>query len=341
MFNTEQLELLEIINSISEDLQIKVYIVGGVVRDLGMGVKPHDRDLDFIVEGDAISFAKRAASVLEGKLLSFPKFLTAKVIDLNQFKIIKEVDFASSRTEVYQSPGSLPSVTLATLEDDLRRRDFSVNALAVAVKDLISSEGLVNFGNLKHKLIDPFNGVEDLKQKKIRVLHAKSFLDDPTRLYRACRYAERIAGDLEDQTRQLFLTALQGDAIPTVSNYRLFKELQKILIENNSAAILQRAQALGLQQVYPNLAPSRFEYFTSDLSELEKLKPKLSPAAKFRLAMTLFCYYEVDSAEGVLHDGQLNKADRKEIIDAAEKLKQRTLNGEGVVRELLGLDLDL
>jgi tRNA nucleotidyltransferase (CCA-adding enzyme) len=216
-----------------------LYLVGGVVRDLLLGVP--NLDLDFVVEGDAIGLAKEFAEAVDGKLTVHPMFNTATV-KLDKWK----VDFAMARTEIYAKPGALPTVKPGTLKTDLFRRDFTINAMAVCL-------------NHEHygELIDLYGGLDDLKNKLIRVLHEKSFSDDATRIWRAIRYEQRLGFRIEPDT--LKLMKRDRKMLKTVGGYRLRHELELVLSEKEPEQILVRADKLGvLKQLYPSLKADKW-----------------------------------------------------------------------------------
>jgi tRNA nucleotidyltransferase (CCA-adding enzyme) len=186
-----------------------VYLVGGAVRDLLLG---RDRaDLDLMVEGDATALAAE----LGGANAEHDRFGAVKV-DVDGH----EVDIVGARTETYERPGALPTVAPAeTIEEDLARRDFSINAMAIPLQ----GEPL---------LIDPHGGRADLEQGLLRVLHDRSFVDDPTRAIRAARYASRFGFDLEPETAQL----LRETDLTTVSADRRRTELERLAAEANACA---------------------------------------------------------------------------------------------------------
>jgi tRNA nucleotidyltransferase (CCA-adding enzyme) len=191
-----------------------VYVVGGAVRDLLLGREPHE--LDFVVEGDALELAGR----IGGRVLSHERFGTATVsLDGITF------DLTSARRERYPRPGALPEVELgATVREDLERRDFTVNAIALHLAD--------------GELIWLPGAREDLDARRLRVLHDRSFLDDPTRLLRLARYAARLGFEPEERTDRLAAEAVAGGALDTVTGSRLGAELRLLLKEPQPAALL-------------------------------------------------------------------------------------------------------
>lgn len=190
-----------------------LYYVGGVVRDEILGVQSFDTD--FCYEGDAISFAENAGLNI---IKRNPDFGTVRVLFDG-----KEIDIASTRKETYPQAGHLPEVTDigCELKEDLKRRDFTINALA---KNTLTGE-----------ISDYFNGLEDLKSKTLRVLHDNSFIDDPTRIIRALKFSVRFDFDLDEKTKKLqeeYLNNINYD----MSYHRVKKELIETFNLNNSEA---------------------------------------------------------------------------------------------------------
>ena len=199
-----------------------LYVVGGTVRDLMLG--RGRTDLDIAVEGDAAAVARR----LGGEVTEHGRFGTAKV----RLPPRSQIDLAATRAESYPSPGALPEVRPAGIEEDLARRDFSVNAMALALGGT-------------PELIDPHGGREDLRQGVLRALHPESLRDDPTRALRGARYAARFGLEPDaDTERQLRETDLA-----TVSDDRRQAEMQRIAAEMDFRAALQLLREWGLLDV--------------------------------------------------------------------------------------------
>ncbi|MDP3879311.1 MAG: CCA tRNA nucleotidyltransferase [Dehalococcoidales bacterium] len=212
----------------------KLYLVGGVVRDLLLGRA--NLDLDLVLEGDAISLAEQLAGTGGRRLKTHPRFGTAKV----QWQRWS-VDLTTARSETYDKPGALPKVKPGSLADDLFRRDFTINAMAVELAP----------GSYGH-LIDPYRGLDDLGSKLVRILHPVSFIDDSTRIWRGLRYEQRLDFHLEADTLRL----LKRDVpmLDTISGDRLRHELEMVLREERPEKVLRRAGELGvLSQLYPGL----------------------------------------------------------------------------------------
>jgi tRNA nucleotidyltransferase (CCA-adding enzyme) len=214
------------------------YLVGGAVRDLLRGATAVD--LDIAVEGDARSVARALAERLGGEAREHQRFGTAT---LRAEALV--FDLATTRTERYPEPGALPVVAAATLADDLRRRDFTVNAMAVALAG----------DDLGH-LYDPCRGLADLEAGTIRILHAGSFLDDPTRLLRAVRYETRLGFRMDEDTESAARAAIAEEAMSTVSGARVRDELMDLLAEPDVPVGIERMRELGLDRALdPALDP--------------------------------------------------------------------------------------
>jgi tRNA nucleotidyltransferase (CCA-adding enzyme) len=228
------------------------YLVGGVPRDLIRGAPA--LDLDVAIEGDGVAAAQELAGRLGGRMVRHERFGTATV-EADRLA----VDVASTRTESYDRPGALPRVRWASLRADLARRDFAVNAMAVSLG-----------GDELGRLHDPCGGLADLRLGVIRVLHERSFIDDPTRLLRAVRYSARLEFALELETERLALDAIEGDALLTVSGARLREELLLLLAEANVARGVRRLHALGLDRaLHPELVADAELVAGAELGALE------------------------------------------------------------------------
>ncbi len=203
-----------------------VHLVGGAVRDLLLGGRP--TDLDLVVEGDAAELARR----LGGTTVLHDRFGTSWV-RLDGFSY----DLARARRETYEHPGALPDVEPAGLEDDLTRRDFTVNAIAVALG-----------GPEAGRLTAASGALEDLEARVLRVLHDRSFVDDPTRLLRLARYRSRLGFELDAQTAALAERAIGGGALQTVSGARIGAELRLLAREPDPVAAFEALRELGLDR---------------------------------------------------------------------------------------------
>ncbi|MFA5145496.1 MAG: hypothetical protein WC723_05785 [Candidatus Omnitrophota bacterium] len=240
-------ELKDLINKardISDKKNLKVYLVGGFVRDLILGIE--NLDLDIVVEGDGINFAEALAAASKGKLTRHRRFGTATVMLHRGLKI----DIATARKESYPFPGSLPEVTPGSLKDDLLRRDFTINAMAMGIT-----------GRAFGKVIDIFDGQRDLKEGKVGVLHDLSFLDDPTRILRAIRFEQRLNFKIEKHTLELLKEASRKKMLNRVEPQRLRDELILVLKEKEPLRQLKRIKSLtGFSFISPRLSLGGKQY---------------------------------------------------------------------------------
>lgn len=289
MFSDEQLRVFEMVRHQSQAANTRLFLVGGLIRDIFLGEDPQDQDIDFIVEGNAIAFGEILQARSGGELKKFPDFYTAKILMPDGFKEIEEIDLASSRREVYANPGSLPKVELAPIKEDLKRRDFTINAMAVPLDDLLNwvEVGGGRLDALHAYALDFFGGYRDIEDRIIRILHDRSFLEDPTRLFRAARYCARIGGTLAADTERLFREAVNEGALATVSNRRKLNEIRHILSEKNVAACFETLLSLGVISKFPIY---RSEHHKEVIELLEKLKSfsELAPEMVFQSALRVF-----------------------------------------------------
>ncbi len=230
-----QRELLQMAATAAREADGIACLVGGPVRDLLLGTASL-RDLDLMTTGDARSIAARFAQRTGGAVEKVTSFGTATV-SLVTHEGAASLDFATMRTETYPHPGALPVVAFPapTIEDDLKRRDFTINAMALP----LTPEG---FGVLR----DPFGGLSDLQTGHIRVLHDASFRDDPTRLFRGVRYAARYSYTFETHTAQLATMAVHDGCLDTISPARKRREIELGMRERNRVGCLGQFHAHGL-----------------------------------------------------------------------------------------------
>ncbi len=237
-------ELIVLAGDIASKNNIPAYLVGGFVRDLILGVK--NLDLDIVVEGDGLKFAEDFADALKAKLTRHRRFGTATIVFRHSLKI----DIATARSETYPYPGSLPEVRAGSLIDDLARRDFTVNAMAISINGR-------DFG----KLIDVFAGKGDLGGERIRVLHDLSFIDDPTRILRAIRISARYSFKMEPKTLKLLKDAVRARMLEKVQPQRLRDEIILILKERRALKQIKELQRLtGFSFISPHLSLSALKW---------------------------------------------------------------------------------
>lgn len=228
----------------AKEAGVSAYLVGGFVRDLIVGAG--NFDLDIVVEGDGISFAEKFAEKLKAKFICHRRFGTATITLAHHLKI----DIATARKESYLEPAALPVVEFGSLKDDLKRRDFTINALALDIKK-------ENFG----KIIDLFQGYDDILNGKIRFLHDLSFIDDPTRILRAIRFEKRFNFKIEDKTFKCLKEAVGLKMLEKVQPQRLRDELILLLKEEKPIKYIKRLEELtGLRFLSHQLRISNRTY---------------------------------------------------------------------------------
>lgn len=232
--------LLKTIGEVARTLGFKAYAVGGFVRDLLL--KKPNFDLDIVIEGNGIVYAKKLATELGGRVRTHERFATAMVVLPDGFK----VDIATARLEYYEYPAALPTIELSSLKLDLFRRDFTINAMAIQLNPK-------TFGTLN----DFFNCQNDLKYKSIKVLHNLSFVEDPTRIFRAIRLEKRMDFTIAKHTERLMKNAVKMKLFGKADDPRFFTELKVILSEENPLPAVERLAELELFQfLWPDLKPN-------------------------------------------------------------------------------------
>jgi tRNA nucleotidyltransferase (CCA-adding enzyme) len=240
------LSILKDIGQTADKLDYGAYVVGGFIRDLFLS--RNNEDIDIVVEGDGIKFAKKYAKIVDGRVHTHAKFGTAVVIFPDGYKI----DVASARMEYYTYPAALPIVEMSSIKLDLYRRDFSINTLAVRLNSKW-------FGTL----IDFFSAQKDIKEKVVRVLHNLSFVEDPTRVFRAIRFEQRFQFTIGKLTARLIENAVRMNFFKRLSGKRLLTELKLILEEENPPSAFSRLNDFNLlKAIHPSIS------FNDQLSDL-------------------------------------------------------------------------
>jgi len=260
----------------------RVFVVGGVVRDALMGRPVGEHDLDIVVEGQGIPFGHRLAEVLNCAVRVHEPFLTAKliapfgVVASDAYPQLDEVDIATAREEIYEKPGALPTVKPATIDKDLWRRDFSVNAIALPldVYDGIRQKGF-DATQVAAAAVDPCSGVPDIQSSTLRVLHPRSFIDDPTRLFRAVRYLVRLSFHFDMETLAGFLEAVKSGALATLSPRRVWNEVLVALDEEATSEVLQEFLQRGLFSNLPIISTDDPAWLFESMQRLDLLRSGL------------------------------------------------------------------
>ena len=243
------LDILEKAGALGRSRQTPVYVVGGFVRDLLLKTPNHD--IDLVVEGDGIGFARAFAGVFGGRVRVHKKFLTSVVIFPGAGGKEERVDVATARLEYYESPAALPTVEHSSIKMDLYRRDFTINALAIRLDCEPMGE-----------IVDFFGGQKDIRDRVIRVLHTLSFVEDPTRCLRAVRFEQRYHFRIGPATEKLIKNDVSLKLLDKLSPSRLFNEFEHICAEETAILCIRRLHELGiLQAIHPQLSinPDRKE----------------------------------------------------------------------------------
>jgi tRNA nucleotidyltransferase (CCA-adding enzyme) len=282
--------------------------------------------VDIAVEGDAIALASRLGEELGGRCRRHEQFGTAVVL----YGEGEHIDVVTARSEVYAAPGVLPAVEPGTITDDLRRRDFTINAMAASLK-------AADFG----RLVDPFGGRTDLEAGVIRVLHERSFIDDPTRIFRAIRYENRYGFRLDDGSASLARAAVEAGLVGELSGARVRDELVALLTEEEIEHSIRRLAELGADRaVNPHLAAD--EEAVRLALRLRGLKGELhveAPDWRLRLAV-LARRMPADELAGWLEHLKLRRRDAEQIESAvalAPQLVERLSGAEPDPAEIVAL----
>ncbi|MBN4064224.1 CCA tRNA nucleotidyltransferase [Dehalococcoides mccartyi] len=231
--SAEYLRVFELCREISDEVENidGVYVVGGIVRDLVLDRNPGD--IDISVVGDGSAFSNALAKKLGAGSPVESQFLTFKIDVTGVFDEVSSIDIVTARSETYSEPAALPEISISTIQDDLKRRDFTVNSMAISLSS--ADWGI---------LVDPANGFGDIMRKRIKVHHDGSFIDDPTRIFRAVRYATRLGFTIENRTSALIDRSMDG--VDRLSGTRVRNEFELLLAEPKLAEILRKSEEIGL-----------------------------------------------------------------------------------------------
>lgn len=299
-FNADLKAIFECCSKIAEKSGLKIYLIGGMVRD--MILNRETLDIDITVEGDAIKFAQILETQAEAKILSkHPDFGTVK-IELNGQKI----DLASTRSESYPKAGHLPHVDKigCALAQDVSRRDFTINSLALSLNQGYFAQ-----------LIDYVGGFEDLKNKKIKILHDKSFIDDPTRIIRALKYSTRLGFKLDEKTLKL-----QGEYLDNINYdmcYKRVKQEIKKTFEQNSQDAFEKFIEQGIYKLVSS-SSARLQSPRKDIKALiDKHKPKYHWIVYFGL---IALQIDIENISFTKYE--------QEVIDGTQSLKDKTYSDD-------------
>ena len=332
------IDLLRKIGRVANEIGCGAYVIGGFVRDLLL--YRNNEDVDIVIEGDGISFAKKYAQLVGARVHIYGKFGTAVVIFPDGFKI----DVASARMEYYKFPAALPTVEMSSIKLDLFRRDFTINTLAIQLNP-------ERFGTL----IDFFAAQKDIKEKAIKVLHNLSLVEDPTRVFRAIRFEQRFGFTIGKLTSGLIENAVKMDFFKRLSGRRVFSELKQILGEENPTPSIVRLNDYGLLKViHPSLTLSKVL-----ISSLDSVKQVLSwhdllflEESYMKWAvyfMVLFRHCEIDVSKEICNQFEIVPKYQaifcKERFEAERCLYRleidHKINNEGLYKELSVFRIEL
>ncbi len=213
----------------AEDMGFRAFVVGGLVRDLVLNQE--NSDIDLVIEGEGMRFARKFAQKYNADVCCYEKFGTAILTFSDGCKL----DVATARTETYEHPAALPKVLPGSIRDDIHRRDFTINTLTISLNP-------GHFG----ELLDFFNAMKDIKKKLIRVLHNLSFIDDPTRVFRAVRFEQRFGFKIVRTTEGLIKDIVAMNLFDRLADYRISSELKLILQEKDPLPAIKRLEGLGI-----------------------------------------------------------------------------------------------
>lgn len=259
--------LLDTLGALARAHGARAFLVGGLVRDAWGAGRLDARDLDVVVEGDGLALARALAETIGGSVVEHRRFLTASVRTGDH-----RVDIATSRAERYEAPGALPRVIPAGIAQDLGRRDFTVNAMAVEL------------GSGSFDLLDPLSGRVDFGRRRLRVLHPLSFVEDPTRVFRAARYAARLGFAEDAWTARARALALERVPYPALSPQRVAAELMRVMSEDRAHIALRRlGGGGGLRLLDP-----RYRFTAAARRRVEALPATLGWARARGLAVSGF-----------------------------------------------------
>ncbi len=333
----EVLDKLGAIGNLADEMSYHAYLVGGFVRDLLLRIENYD--IDIVVEGDGIRFADALAGLVNAKIRTHKEFGTAKVIYPDGFS----VDIATARLEYYKAPAALPIVEHSSLKLDLYRRDFTINTLAISLNK-----------NTKGELIDFFGAQRDIKEKTIRVLHSLSFVEDPTRVFRAVRFERRFGFQIGKFTLNLIKNTIKMGFLTRIKGSRMWSELSLILSEENPGAILKRLQELDLLKfIYPQLAfDAEKEKLFREMDTVLKwytllYKGKLNQT--FYYLLGLVDYASLRNAAELAKKLELSETMAKKLVNDVDKTRKvmaqfgaaiRTMKKSELYRELEFLSLE-
>jgi tRNA nucleotidyltransferase (CCA-adding enzyme) len=304
------ISLIKDFGTTADSLGYNAYLVGGLVRDVFL--KKENLDVDIVIEGDGIGFAQEFAGNHEVRVRSHKKFGTAVLVFPDGFK----VDVATARMEYYETPAAPPMVETSSLKMDLLRRDFTVNTLAIKLNKK-------DYGTL----IDYFGGQKDLREKLIRVLHNLSFVEDPTRVFRAIRFEQRFGFTIGKLTLSLIKNAVDINCFKDLSGRRLLTELRLILMEGKPELAIERMHELDMLQ-----------FISPDIEYTEGLRKILEDIKAVISWFDLLYLEEPYEAWKIFWYGLTSSLDARAVQALAARMQMNDLESRRMIAQRLNLD---
>jgi len=305
------IKVIDDLGKLADKNNIKTYLVGGFVRD--MLLRYPNLDIDIVVEGDGIAFAKKVIKKFDGRIRPHKKFGTAVVVLPNNFHI----DFASARSEYYEHPAALPSVEKSSIYQDLYRRDFSVNSMAIVLNKK-------NFG----QILDFFGGQRDILEKRIKIMHNLSFIEDPTRIFRAVRFEQRYGFCMDSQTENLAKSAIRMKFVDELTTSRVREELVALFSEPKLWKVVMRLDNLkALKTVHPQLKST--PYIINRLKEIQtsfyRLSDEFSPKPFHWIVNMIGLFYDIhlNDVKKWCSKMKMKKKFADKIIQGVSEIKDR------------------
>ncbi|MBW1915703.1 MAG: CBS domain-containing protein [Deltaproteobacteria bacterium] len=304
------IEIFKEFGDTADTLGYAAYLVGGLVRDILL--KQENLDVDVVVEGDGIAFAREYAANHDVRVRSHKKFGTAVLIFPNGFK----VDVATARMEYYETPAALPTVEISSLKMDLFRRDFVINTLAIKLNKR-------DYGTL----IDYFGGQNDLKEKVIRVLHNLSFVEDPTRVLRAIRFEQRFGFKISKLSQTLMKNTVKINSFKDLSGRRLYLELKLILMENQPVQAIERMNQFDLLQ-----------FISPEIKYTKELQSLLESIVGVISWFNLLYLEEPFQPWKIYWHGLTSQLDKKEMKRLAQRMQMNELEKKRMVSQAMEIN---
>jgi tRNA nucleotidyltransferase/poly(A) polymerase len=315
--NADQNRVVAAVQSAASAANMNLFLTGGAMRDM-LGGFPI-RDLDFAVEGNALKVAKSVAEKSGARIVSIDE--NRRVAHLI-FPGAVPVEIGMSRNEKYGKPGGKPQVTPAFIQDDLRRRDFTINAIALSLNR--GSRGL---------LIDPTNGLADLTTKEVRATHSYAFYEDPARLLRLIRFRVRFTFTVEERTQRQYENAREAELEKLILGRTLFEELRDIAEEPNAGEIMRELEHAGLLKIF-STALAGPKLSVPSIAKLEKLRRLLPGGSGIRPAgMGPFLYVLVEKLSAKERADLVRTLEmHKSEVDLWQKLEPRAKKLEQAIK---------